>query len=181
MKRKASPRDELGGPNLAQEANLDVKIRPRKPTWRPKASSGDQLADPSGQGKQFRGPKTSQDANLEAERFPRRPTLEAKGGPGRQLGAKMERKGSPKGAKRVQKSSPRANIIEQSGNAKNLEKPKENQGFLRFQRVCPSSKTSPEAMKIRLWRLRGPKSGPSRAPVPKKSEKKSKKSENRAT
>ena len=36
------------------------------------------------------------------------------------------------------------------------------------------SKTSPEAMKIRLWRPRGPKSGPSRAPVPKKSEKKSK-------
>ena len=82
---------------------MEVKIRSRKPTWRPKASSGDQLADPSGQGGQLRGPKTSQDAKLEAERFPRRPTLEAKGGPGRQLGAKMERKGSPKGAKRVQK------------------------------------------------------------------------------
>ena len=103
LKGKANPRDELEGPNLAQGAHLKVKIRPRKPTWRPKASSGDQLADPSGQGGQLRGPKTSQDAKLEAERFPRRPTLEAKGGPGRQLGAKMDRKEVPKGAKRLQK------------------------------------------------------------------------------
>ena len=80
---------------------MEVKIRSRKPTWRPKASSGDQLADPSGQAGQLRGPKTSQDAKLEAERFPRRPTLEANGSPARQLGAKMERKGSPKGAKRL--------------------------------------------------------------------------------
>ena len=103
MKRKASPRDELGGPNLAQEANLEVKIRPRRLTWRLKAGSGDQLADPYGQGGQLRGPETPQDANLDAERFPMKPTLEAKGSPRRQLGAKMERKGSPKGAKRVQK------------------------------------------------------------------------------
>ncbi len=32
-------------------------------------------------------------------------------------------------------------------------------------------KTSPEAIQIRVWRLRGPKSGPSRASAPKKSEK----------
>ena len=144
---------------------MEAKIRPRTPSWRPKADPGGQLADPGGQGGELRGPKTSQDAKLEAERFPRRPTLEAKGGPGRQLGAKMERKGSPKGAKRVQKSSPRANIIEQSGNAKNLEQPNENQGFLRFQRVWPPFKTSPEAIKITVWRLRCPKSTPSRAQV----------------
>ena len=82
---------------------MEVKIRPRKPTWRPKASSGDQLADPSGQGGQLRGPKTPQDANLDVERSPRKPTLEAKGGPGRQLGTKIEQKGVPKGAKRLQK------------------------------------------------------------------------------
>ena len=82
---------------------MEVKIRPKKPTWRPKAEPGGQLGDPGEQGGQLRGPKTPQKANLEAERPPRRLTLEAKGGPGRQLGAKMHRKEVPKGAKRLQK------------------------------------------------------------------------------
>ena len=103
MTPKAGPRGQLGDPKLAQEANLEVKIRPRRLTWRPKADPGGHLGDPGAQGGQLRRPKVPQDANLEAERPPRRPTLEAKGGPGRQLGAKMERKGVPKGAKELPK------------------------------------------------------------------------------
>ena len=82
---------------------MEAKIRPRRPTWRPKADLGDQLGGPGGQGGQLGGPKTPQEANLETESLPRRPTWEAKGGPGRQLEPKMQRKGSPKGAKRLQK------------------------------------------------------------------------------
>ena len=74
---------------LAEESNLKVKIRPWRPTWRPKADPGGHLGDPGAQGGQLKRRKVPQDANLEAERLPRRPTLEAKGG--------------PKGAKRLQK------------------------------------------------------------------------------
>ena len=69
---------------------MEVKIQPKKPTWRLKAGPGGQLGDPGEQGGQLRGPKTPQKANLEAERPPRRLTLEAKGDPGRQLGPKMQ-------------------------------------------------------------------------------------------
>ena len=82
---------------------MEVKIRPKKPTWRPKADPGDQLGGPGGQGSQLGVPKTPQEASLQAERHPRRPTWEAKGGPGRQLGAKMDRKEVSKRAKRLQK------------------------------------------------------------------------------
>ena len=61
----------------------------------------------------------------------------------------VQPQGSPEGARRVQKSGQRANI--------------------RIQRVWTPSKTAPEAIKIRVWRLRGAKSGPSRAPAPNKS------------
>ena len=82
---------------------MEVKIRPWRPTWRPKADPGGHLGDPGAQGGQLKRRKVPQDANVEAERLPRRPTLEAKGGPGRPLGAKMERKGVPKSAQRLPK------------------------------------------------------------------------------
>ena len=46
---------QLGGPKPDQEANLEAKRWPRRPTWRPKSDLGGQVG----------GPKLTQEANLE--------------------------------------------------------------------------------------------------------------------
>ncbi len=82
----------------------------------------------------------------------------------------------PKAAKTLKKWSPRANMSEKAEMQKTFKKTNEKlRFFLRIQRVWTPSKTRPEAIKIRVWRLRCAKSGPSRASASKKSRKKIKK------
>ena len=128
---------------------------------------------------------------MDAPRPPRRPTWRPKGPPGGRLGrqraaqdANLEPKWiekrsqrEPRGSKNEAREPTLANKAEMQKTMKNLIKIKV---FLRILGVWTPSKTKPEAIKIRVWRLRGAKSGPSWAPVPKKSKKKLKNRENPA-
>ena len=98
-----------------------------------------------------------------------------KDGPGRQLGAKMDRKEVPKRAKRLQKWGSRANPSEQSGNAKNHEKPNKNHGFFKDLRgldPLQNEARSDQNQSLEAKRCKvGAKLGPSTEKIRKKNEK----------
>ena len=131
---KAGPGGQLGGPKLAQEANLEAKIRPKGQLGRPKLTQEASLEA-----------QAAKEANLEAPRPPRRPTWRPKGSPGGRLGRRRApqtptwsqngAKRAPQGRQAGPKMSTKSEHKRNNGNAKNIEKPKENQRFLRFWEV----------------------------------------------
>ena len=134
---------------------------------RVRAANGRPDGSPRAPQKALRGPTGS----------PREPNWWVKGlkwwAKGPKWSAKAPKKVA-KGSHKTAKMEPKATYERKCEHIKNIEKPKENQCFLRILGVWASPERPQRPSKIKVWRLRGPKSGRSRAQALKKIEKKSK-------
>ena len=159
-----------------------AKIVPKWCSWRSKRRSlrqwHPQMDEDAGQGGQW----TPRWEPKGAPEGSQRPNWEPQGaqlvGQGAQMvgqGSQMVGQGAQKVAKgshKTAKMEPKATYERKCEHIKNIEKPKENQGFLRILGVWAPPERPQRPSKIKVWRLRGPKSGRSRAQALKKIEKK---------
>ena len=138
-----------GAPKVAQEGS-------QRPNWEPQGAQmvgqGIQMV---GQGS-LRGPTGN----------PREPKWWAKGFKWWAKGPKSSAKAPKrvaKGSHKTAKMEPKTTYERKCEHIKNIEKPKENLGFLRILGVWAPPERPQRPSKIKVWRLRGPKSDRSRA------------------